>query len=83
MAASDTRQFFGKRATVTGKRCAGWQRLEMLADEVAETAARYLGLVLGQVLFDCRYRSICIGGGGSRAGQFLVDKIDKYYQNIP
>ena len=54
---------------------------DALADEVAETAARYLGLVLGQVALTVDPEAFVIGGGVSRAGQFLVDKIDKYYQN--
>ena len=35
----------------------------------------------GQVALTVDPEAFVIGGGVSRAGQFLVDKIDKYYQN--
>ncbi len=53
---------------------------DALADEVVETAARYLGLVLSQVALTVDPEAFVIGGGVSRAGQFLIDRIDKYYQ---
>lgn len=53
---------------------------DALADEVVETAARYLGLVLSQVALTVDPEAFVIGGGVSKAGQFLTDKIDKYYQ---
>lgn len=53
---------------------------DVLADEVVETAARYLGLVLSQVALTVDPEAFVIGGGVSKAGQFLTDKIDKYYQ---
>ena len=53
---------------------------DTLADEVVETAARYLGLVLSQVALTVDPEAFVIGGGVSKAGEFLTDKIDKYYQ---
>ena len=53
---------------------------DALADEVVETASRYLGLVLSQVSMIVDPEVFVIGGGVSKAGQFLVDKVNKYYQ---
>ena len=38
------------------------------------------GLVLSQVALTVDPEAFVIGGGVSKAGQFLTDKIDKYYQ---
>lgn len=53
---------------------------DAFADEVVETASRYLGLVLSHVALTVDPEAFVIGGGVSRAGQFLIDKIDKYYR---
>ena len=45
-----------------------------LADEVFEVVARYLGLALGQAALIVDPEIFVIGGGVSRAGQFLVDR---------
>ena len=50
-----------------------------LADEVFEVVARYLGLALGQAALIVDPEIFVIGGGVSRAGQFLVDRVFKYY----
>ena len=50
-----------------------------LADEVFEVVARYLGLALGQAALIADPEIFVIGGGVSRAGQFLVDRVFKYY----
>ena len=83
MAASDTPSVLREKGdSVTAKDVLDAAKAgDALADEVAETAARYLGLVLGQVALTVDPEAFVIGGGVSRAGQFLVDKIDKYYQN--
>ena len=49
-----------------------------LADEVFEVVARYLGLALGQAALIVDPEIFVIGGGVSRAGQFLVDRVFKY-----
>ena len=48
-----------------------------LADEVFEVVARYLGLALGQAALIVDPEIFVIGGGVSRAGQFLVDRVFK------
>lgn len=50
-----------------------------MALEVAETVGRYLGLMLAQVAMTVDPEMFVIGGGVSRAGQFLIDRIEKYY----
>ncbi len=50
-----------------------------LALEVTETVARYLGLVLAQLALTVDPDVFVIGGGVSKAGQFLIDRIAKYY----
>lgn len=52
---------------------------DALADEVVEVVARYLGLALGQAALIVDPEIFVIGGGVSKAGQFLVDRIFKYY----
>ena len=51
-----------------------------LALEVVETVGRYLGLVLAQLAMTVDPQMFVIGGGVSKAGQFLIDVIDKYYR---
>lgn len=50
-----------------------------LADEVMEVVSRYLGLALGQAALIVDPEIFVIGGGVSRAGQFLIDKIFRHY----
>ena len=83
MAASDTPSALREKGdSVTAKDVLDAAKAgDALADEVVETAARYLGLVLSQVALTVDPEAFVIGGGVSRAGQFLADKIDKYYQS--
>lgn len=52
---------------------------DVLADEVMEVVCRYLGLALGQAALIVDPEIFVIGGGVSRAGQFLIDKLFKHY----
>ncbi len=52
---------------------------DAMALEVAETVGRYLGLMLAQVAMTVDPEMFVIGGGVSRAGQFLIERIEKYY----
>lgn len=52
---------------------------DQMAEQVVETSCRYLGIVLAQVSMTTDPERFVIGGGVSRAGQFLIDKIWKYY----
>lgn len=54
---------------------------DAMALEVAETVGRYLGLMLAQVAMTVDPEMFVIGGGVSRAGQFLIDRIEKYYDH--
>lgn len=51
-----------------------------LALGVTETAARYLGLALSQVALTVDPECFVIGGGVSRAGEFLIHLVDQYYR---
>jgi len=51
-----------------------------LALAVTETVSRYLGIMLAQVAMTIDPEIFVIGGGVSKAGQFLIDMIEKYYQ---
>lgn len=51
-----------------------------LALAIAETVSRYLGIMLAQVVMTIDPEMFVIGGGVSKAGQFLIDMIEKYYQ---
>lgn len=51
-----------------------------LALTVTETVSRYLGIMLAQVAMTIDPEMFVIGGGVSKAGQFLIDMIEKYYQ---
>ncbi len=53
---------------------------DALALEVMETVGRFLGLALSQIALTVDPEAFVIGGGGSKAGQFLIDKIEKYYK---
>lgn len=52
-----------------------------LALEVMETVGKYLGLALSQAALIVDPEIFVIGGGVSRAGQFLIDVIGKYYEH--
>lgn len=50
-----------------------------LANEVMDVVSRYLGLALGQAALIVDPEIFVIGGGVSKAGQFLLDKIYEHY----
>lgn len=52
---------------------------DTMANEVVETVGRYLGLILSQVSMTVDPELFVIGGGVSKAGQFLIDVVQKYY----
>ena len=52
---------------------------DALANAVMETVSRYLGLVLAQVALTVDPEAFVIGGGVSKAGPFLLEGIQKYY----
>lgn len=52
---------------------------DKLAGAVMETVSRYLGLVLAQVALTIDPEAFVIGGGVSKAGPFLLEGIQKYY----
>ena len=54
---------------------------DAMALEVAETVGRYLGLTMAQIAMTVDPEMFVIGGGVSRAGQFLLDRIEKYYDH--
>lgn len=51
-----------------------------LALAVTETVSRYLGIMMAQVAMTIDPEMFVIGGGVSKAGQFLIDMIEKYYR---
>lgn len=53
---------------------------DAMAVEVVEYVSRYLGLALAQIAMTVDPQMFVIGGGVSKAGQYLIDMIDKYYQ---
>ncbi|MDD3253667.1 MAG: ROK family glucokinase [Lachnospiraceae bacterium] len=53
---------------------------DALALEVVELVGHYLGLALAQIAMTVDPQMFVIGGGVSRAGQFLIDIIDRSYQ---
>ena len=53
-----------------------------LAVEVMGVVGRYLGLALAQVSLTVDPELFVIGGGVSKAGQFLIDMIEKYYEHF-
>lgn len=53
---------------------------DAMALDVVETVSRYLGLILSHVSMTIDPEVFVIGGGVSRAGQFLVDSVMKYYK---
>lgn len=50
-----------------------------LALEVVESVASFLGRAFAQLALTVDPEIIVVGGGVSRAGQFLIDRIEKYY----
>lgn len=52
---------------------------DKMALEVVETVGRYLGMTLAQLAMTVDPQMFVIGGGVSKAGQFLIDVITKYY----
>lgn len=50
-----------------------------LAMEVTRTFARYLGILMAQLSMTIDPQMFVIGGGVSKAGQFLIDVIETYY----
>lgn len=53
---------------------------DAMANEVMETVGRYLGVAMAQIALTVDPEAFVIGGGVSKAGQFLIDVIEKYYQ---
>lgn len=53
---------------------------DQLADEVIEEAADYLAYAMSLVTLTINPELFIIGGGVSNAGEFLLNKIKKYYQ---
>lgn len=53
---------------------------DAMAKMVMETVGRYLGIALAQVALTVDPDAFVIGGGVSKAGQYLIDVIEKYYQ---
>lgn len=53
---------------------------DALALQVMETVSRYLGLSLSQIVMTIDPEMFVIGGGVSKAGQFLIDMVRKYYE---
>ncbi|MCI8959029.1 MAG: ROK family glucokinase [Lachnospiraceae bacterium] len=54
---------------------------DAMALEVVELVGRYLGVMLAQVAMTVDPEIFVIGGGVSKAGQFLIDVIWKYYDH--
>lgn len=52
---------------------------DAMALEVVELVCRYLGVMCAQVAMTVDPEIFVIGGGVSKAGQFLIDKVWKYY----
>lgn len=55
---------------------------DQLALEVMEVVGHYLGLALAHACMIVDPEIFVIGGGVSRAGQFLIDVIEKHYQHF-
>ncbi len=53
---------------------------DAMALEVVETVGRYLGLMMAQISMTVDPEMFVVGGGVSRAGQFLIDIIEKYFE---
>ncbi len=55
---------------------------DALALEVVDMVGYYLGLMMAQLAMTVDPEMFVIGGGVSRAGQFLIDKIEKHYEHF-
>lgn len=55
---------------------------DALADEVVEVVCRYLGQALAQASMMVDPEIFVIGGGVSKAGQYLIDRIYGYYDHF-
>ena len=53
---------------------------DAMALAVVDTVGRYLGLILSQLTMTIDPERFVIGGGVSKAGQFLIETIDRHYQ---
>ncbi len=53
---------------------------DAMALEVVETVGRYLGLMMAQIAMTVDPEMFVVGGGVSKAGQFLIDIIEKYFE---
>lgn len=53
-----------------------------LADRVMETVGRYLGLAISHIALTLDPEVFVIGGGVSRAGEYLRNKVQKYYDQF-
>ena len=68
--------------TLTAKDvCELGQDGDQLADETMETVCRYLGLAMSHVAMTVDPDVFIIGGGVSRAGSYLLEKVRKYYNS--
>lgn len=83
MAASDTPSALRKYGdSVTAKDVLDQAKAgDDMALEVVELVGRYLGVMLAQVAMTVDPEIFVIGGGVSKAGQFLIDVIWKYYDH--
>ncbi|MDO4294683.1 MAG: ROK family glucokinase [bacterium] len=84
MAASDMPSLLRKAGeNVTAKDVFDAAKLgDALALEVVAVFAKYLGMALGQIALTIDPEVFVIGGGVSRAGSFLTDKVEAYYQHF-
>lgn len=55
---------------------------DSLAVKTMETALGYLGLVMAQISMTADPEVYVIGGGVSRAGQYLIDVTKRYYEEL-
>ena len=55
---------------------------DALALEAVETSCRYLGWAMASIAMVVDPQAFLIGGGVSKAGTFLTDKIKKYYDEL-
>lgn len=55
---------------------------DKMALEVVETVGRYLGMTLAQLAMTVDPQMFVIGGGVSKAGQFLIDVVQKHYDHF-
>ena len=55
---------------------------DALADEVMEVVCHYLGVALAQISMTVDPEIFVIGGGVSKAGQYLVDRIRSHYEHF-